>query len=57
VPHCAGDWNANGVRNVPDIFAFLTAWFAGDAVTDLDGSGVTDVPDIFEFLSRWFAPC
>lgn len=57
VPHCAGDWNASGVRNTQDIFAFLTAWFAGDIATDLDGSGAADVSDIFEFLTVWFAAC
>jgi hypothetical protein len=57
VPHCAGDWNANSIRNVPDIFAFLAVWFAGDPAADLNASGATDVQDIFEFLSEWFAPC
>jgi hypothetical protein len=40
---------------VPDIFAFLSAWFAGDA--DFDSSGMTGVPDIFAYLSAWFAGC
>jgi hypothetical protein len=26
---CPADFDANGVREVPDIFAFLSAWFAG----------------------------
>lgn len=40
---------------VPDIFAFLSAWFAGNA--DVDGDGFTGVPDIFAYLSRWFTGC
>lgn len=46
------DWDCSGVVEVPDIFAFLTSWFAGDG--DFDASGVTEVPDIFEFLTSWF---
>jgi len=49
------DVNGDLVVNVPDIFAFLTAWFAGSA--DFDGSGTTLVPDIFAYLSAWFAGC
>jgi len=55
--YCEGDWDANGIRNVPDIFAYLNNWFAGDLAADQDGSGVLGVPEIFEFLSAWFAPC
>jgi len=54
---CPGDFDADGVLGVPDIFAFLSAWFATDPRTDLDGSGIVDVPDIFAFLSAWFAGC
>ena len=49
------DVNGDLVVNVPDIFAFLSAWFAGTA--DFDGSGATNVPDIFAYLSAWFAGC
>jgi len=54
---CPGDFDADGVLGVPDIFAFLSAWFAADPRTDLNGSGIVDVPDIFAFLSAWFAGC
>ncbi|MBY0262455.1 MAG: hypothetical protein K2Q20_08935, partial [Phycisphaerales bacterium] len=50
------DWNADGVRNVQDIFAFLSSWFANDNA-DFNDSGVRDVSDIFSFLSAWFAGC
>ncbi|MBX3402837.1 MAG: hypothetical protein KF699_05410 [Phycisphaeraceae bacterium] len=49
------DVNGDLVINVSDIFAFLAAWFAGDA--DFDRSGATGVPDIFAYLSAWFAGC
>jgi hypothetical protein len=42
---------------VPDIFAFLAAWFAEDTAADFDGIGGIAVPDIFAFLAAWFAGC
>ncbi len=56
-PPCAADFDGNGVREIPDIFAFLSAWFEGDARTDIDGVAGVGVPDIFAFLSLWFAGC
>ena len=47
------DWNNDLAVNVPDLFAFLSSWFAGQG--DFDNSGVNAVPDIFAFLSAWFA--
>ena len=58
VPCCRGDHDQDGVINVPDIFAFLSSWFAGLASADADASGgAPSVPDIFAFLSAWFGGC
>lgn len=54
---CGADFDGNGVVGVPDIFSFLSAWFAGDASADVDGTPGIGVPDIFAFLSLWFAGC
>ena len=59
---CAADFDADGVVAVPDIFTFLSAWFAGPDTpgawrVDFDGSCGLAVPDIFSFLSAWFAAC
>lgn len=54
---CEVDLNSSGAADVPDIFAFLSLWFAGDAAADFDGSNGVGVPDIFAFLSAWFAGC
>ncbi len=54
---CAADFDGNGVREVPDIFAFLSAWFAQDERADFNGDQTVNVPDIFAFLSAWFAGC
>ncbi len=53
--NCRCDWNASGLIDVPDIFAFLNDWFAGNA--DFDGNGSSTVSDIFDFLNCWFAGC
>lgn len=55
--YCRGDFNADGAVGVDDIFAFLSAWFAGNWLADFNESGASDVPDIFDFLAAWFAPC
>jgi len=57
---CPTDLDNNGATDVPDLFAFLSLWFAGNAAADWDGVGGIAVPDIFAFLSAWFAaagPC
>ncbi len=54
---CLADFDDNGTRDVPDIFAFLSAWFARDPAANFDGASGVEVPDIFAFLSLWFAGC
>jgi len=56
-PHCPADFDGNGSREVPDIFAFLSAWFAQSPAADFNGDSAITVPDIFAFLSAWFAGC
>jgi hypothetical protein len=54
---CPADFDNNGTVAVPDIFAFLAAWFAQDESADFDGNTMIQVPDIFAFLAAWFAGC
>jgi hypothetical protein len=54
---CAADFDNNGSVQVPDIFAFLAAWFAQAPAADFDNNGSVQVPDIFAFLAAWFAGC
>jgi hypothetical protein len=49
------DFNQDGVVNPSDIFAFLAAYFAGDARADINHSGALEVTDIFAFLGEYFA--
>ncbi|MBX3405241.1 MAG: VCBS repeat-containing protein [Phycisphaeraceae bacterium] len=53
---CPADFDGNGTREVADIFAFLSAWFAGEDAAQNFG-GTPGVPAIFAFLSAWFAGC
>ncbi len=57
---CDADWCQDGSVGVPDIFCFLSAWFANDPEARNYG-GTNGVPAIFAFLSIWFAtgtgPC
>lgn len=54
---CPADFTGDNAATVPDIFAFLALWFAGDPSADIDGTSGIGVPDIFAFLSLWFAGC
>jgi len=54
---CPADFDCSGVRDVSDIFAFLSAWFSSARGSDFDASSTRDVSDIFAFLSSWFAGC
>jgi len=57
---CDADWCQDGTVGVPDIFCFLSDWFANDPEARNYG-GTNGVPAIFAFLSIWFAtgtgPC
>ncbi len=57
---CDADWCHDGVVGVPDIFCFLSDWFAFVPAARCYG-GTCGVPAIFAFLSVWFAtgqgPC
>lgn len=54
---CFADFDGDGEVLVPDIFAYLSAWFAQDSAADVDGVEGITVPDIFFFLSAYFASC
>ena len=54
---CPAEIDGDAALGVPDIFAFLSLWFASDPRADFDGVPGIAVPDIFAFLSAWFAGC
>ncbi len=57
---CDADWDGDLVVGVPDIFAFLSDWFAEEPGARCYG-GTCGTPAIFAFLSTWFSygqgPC
>jgi len=55
VAYAAADFNRDLGVDAADIFAFLSAWFAGDALAGAcDGRSGCEVADVFAFLSDWF---
>ncbi len=54
---CPADFDCSGGVGVPDIFAFLSAWFSNQPAANFDGVAGIGVPDIFAFLSAWFDGC
>lgn len=49
--------NFSGGPNVPDIFAYLSLWFAGNLRANFNGDCCINVIDIVDFLTAWFAGC
>lgn len=54
---CRADFNGDQTVSVPDIFAFLGAFFDNSITADVDNSGSVTVQDVFAFLVLWFAGC
>ena len=55
-PCCFADFDQNGVVEVPDLFAYLSAWFANSPSANINGDAL-EVSDIFSYLAAWFAGC
>ena len=58
-PCCRADFDQNGIRDVSDLFGFLSAWFAGGPSAAIGSQGLTGpvLGDIFVFLAAWFGGC
>lgn len=54
---CRANFDQQGGVQVADIFAYLSAFFAGSPSAEFDGVQGIGVGDIFAFLSLWFAGC
>ncbi|MEN0020098.1 MAG: S8 family serine peptidase [Planctomycetota bacterium] len=56
-PTCAPDVNADGVLNIDDFSAFVTAFFDADMAADINGDDVLDIDDFSAFVTEFFNGC
>ena len=56
-PDCPADLNGDGLLDLSDITAFVSAFTSNDPVADFDGNGVYDLSDITSFVSAFSAGC
>lgn len=54
---CRADMNGDGVYDLADISAFVSAFVAGDAAADFDHNGIFDLNDIAEFVAQFTGFC
>ncbi len=53
---CPCEFDGEAGVTVTDLLEFLSNWFVGNQIADLQGDGTVDVIDLLEFLACWFAP-
>lgn len=60
-PACLGDFDRSGAVRVPDLFAYLSAWFGGlssdGRSPDVNADSRVGIDDLFAFIRAWFAGC
>jgi hypothetical protein len=54
---CVADFNASGRVTSEDVFAFLSAWFAGNQTADVDARAGVSTGDLFEFIGAYVNGC
>lgn len=54
---CRADHDGDTAITVPDIFSYLSDWFAQRLEADFDRDRSIEVDDLFHYLSAWFAGC
>ena len=56
-PDCPADVTGDGVVNVSDLLAVLSAWGpCAGCPEDINGDGVVNITDLLEVLASW-GPC
>ncbi len=56
-PDCPADMNNDGLVDIADVFAFLTAYNSLDLAADLTNDGLVDISDVFAFLTSYNGGC
>ncbi len=54
---CAADMTGDGIIDISDVFAFLSAYNTSDLAADLTNDGVIDISDVFAFLELYNSGC
>ena len=54
---CPADLTLDGVLDLSDIAAFVSAFISGDSAADINGDGVLDVADVQSFSTQFVAGC
>ncbi|MBX3403301.1 MAG: hypothetical protein KF699_07820 [Phycisphaeraceae bacterium] len=54
---CRANFDAMNGVGPPDLFAYLSAWFAGLPAADVTGNGAVEIADLFAFLAAYFVGC
>ena len=54
---CRADHDGDTAISVPDIFSYLSDWFAQRLESDFDRDRSVEVDDLFQWLAAWFAGC
>ncbi len=54
---CRADHDGDTAISVPDIFSYLSDWFAQRLESDFDRDRSVEVDDLFHWLAAWFAGC
>jgi hypothetical protein len=54
---CRADHDGDSAISVPDIFSYLSDWFAQRLASDFDRDRSVEVDDLFHWLAAWFVGC
>ncbi|USO00079.1 MAG: hypothetical protein H6810_05295 [Phycisphaeraceae bacterium] len=57
VNDCAADFDGNGLLDLADIIAFVTAFSTQSPAADFDGNGLFDLADVIAFVTAFQAGC
>ena len=54
---CPADIDGNGMVNLDDLDAFVTAFLSSEAAADMDGNGTINLDDLDAFIAAFTAGC
>ncbi|MEN0019545.1 MAG: GC-type dockerin domain-anchored protein [Planctomycetota bacterium] len=57
LPSCPPDQDLSGVLDIDDFSAFVSNFFAGDPIADVNADGNLDIDDFSDFVAGFFQGC